>query len=143
MLCQRLNVDPNTVIDPHADAVKAYDVFTPMNWLSLLCEMQLDWLGSTKRYRSRFGTCDEFEIGFAVLASGDVTSCCWDAHGGNVMGNVLKQSLTDILFSAEAEAFHESFRRHRCPTETCKKCLGRPTLLKSTVYQTLSLLGAR
>jgi radical SAM protein with 4Fe4S-binding SPASM domain len=142
-LCARLNVDPDTVISPRTNTAGVYETFSPLPWLSFLCEAQLDWVGKTKHYPSKFGNCREFEIGFAVLSSGDVTTCCWDAHGGNVMGNVGEQSLREILFSEKAEAFRASFRRHTCPTETCKKCLGRPNPLKSGVYQALSVLGQR
>lgn len=142
-LCERLQVDPDTVIRPQGSQLKQYEAFTPLPWVTFLCEAQLDWVGTTKHYPSHYGNCDEFEIGPAVLASGDVTTCCWDAHGGNVLGNVNQQPLRDILFSPQAEAFRESFRSHRCPTETCKNCLGRPTLVKSVVYQTLSLINAR
>jgi radical SAM protein with 4Fe4S-binding SPASM domain len=142
-LCARLNVDPDTVIAPRGGAPGAYETFSPLPWLSFLCEAQLDWIGNTKQFPSKFGNCNEFEIGFAVLASGDVTTCCWDAHGGNVMGNVAEHSLREILFSERAEAFRASFRRHACPTETCQKCLGRPSLVRSGVYQALSILGQR
>jgi radical SAM protein with 4Fe4S-binding SPASM domain len=142
-LCARLNVDPDRVITPRSNTPGAYETFSPLPWLSFLCEAQLDWIGGTKQYPSTFGNCDEFDTGFTVLASGDVTTCCWDAHGGNVMGNVAEQSLCDILFSEKAEAFRRSFRRHTCPTETCKKCLGRPTLIRSGAYQALSILGQR
>lgn len=143
-LCERLKIDPDTVINPHSsNNLQAYDLFTPLPWLTILCEKELDWLGTQKHYQSRFGNCNEFEIGFAVLANGDVTTCCWDANGGNVMGNVTEESLSAILFSPKAMAFRDSFKRHRCPTETCKQCLGRPTVAKSVVYQTLSLVNLR
>jgi radical SAM protein with 4Fe4S-binding SPASM domain len=78
-----------------------------------------------------------------MLASGDVTTCCWDAHGGNVIGNVTEQPLRDILFSDRAEAFRASFHRHRCATDTCRKCLGRSTITKSVSYQALSVIKLR
>ncbi len=142
-LCESLKVDPDLVGGLESAKVPSYEEIRLTPWLSFLCERKLDWLNRAKRFPSSFGNCNEFEIGFAVLASGDVTTCCWDAHGGNVLGNVEHQSLREILFSQEAEAFRRSFRRHKCPTETCSRCLGRPTLAKSIAYQALVLLNRR
>ena len=142
-LCRRLGVDADALINEGSGKLRHYQAFSPLPWLTFLCEVELDWLGNRKAYPSRFGNCQEFEIGFAVLASGDVTTCCWDAHGGNVMGNVTEKSLREILYSEEAERFRASFRRHVCPTETCRKCLGKPTFLRSAAYQALSLVSLR
>lgn len=112
-------------------------------WLTFLREYELDWVGKSKRYPSYIANCEEFETGFAVLASGDVTTCCWDAHGGNKMGNVHEQPLAEILFGRKATDFRASFKRHICPTETCRMCLGRPNLYKSIGYQALALVQLR
>ncbi len=142
-LCRLLGVDPESVINARSTHLEPYQSFMPFPWLTFLCEKEHDWVGHGKHYPSHFGNCNEFEIGFAVLANGDVTTCCWDAHGGNVLGNAAEESLKAILFSEKAEAFRASFRRHTCPTETCRKCLGRTGLVQSIGYQALSIVNLR
>jgi len=142
-LCLRLKVNPDAVIGAKPGVPVLYDSFTPLPWLSFLCEDQLDWIGTTKKYPSKYASCDEFETGFAVLSDGQVTTCCWDAHGGNAMGNVNEKPLTEILFSEAAESFRSQFKKHTCPTETCQACRGRPSFIKSKGYQALVILGQR
>ena len=48
-----------------------------------------------------------------------------------------------LELTTEAEAFRRSFRRYICPSETCRKCLGRNNLRKSIGYQALSLANLR
>jgi len=120
-----------------------HETFSVLPWLSFMCDKQLDWRKTGKHYPSHFGNCSEFEIGFAVLASGEVTACCWDAHGGTAMGNVANARLKDILYSEKAEAFRRSFRRHVCPTETCRNCLARRGLARSVAYQAMALVNLR
>ncbi len=142
-LCERLNVDPQVGTGGANGELKPYQSFNPFPWLTFLRESELDWRNKKNHYKSYFGSCNEFDIGFAVLANGDVTTCCWDAHGENVVGNVAHQPLRAILFSDRAKGFRDSFRRHICPTEKCRRCLARPTLARSAAYQALSLVSLK
>jgi radical SAM protein with 4Fe4S-binding SPASM domain len=142
-LCQRLGVDPAVLTGAGAGEIQPYQEFNPYPWLTFLCEQELDWRHTKNRYDSKFGNCQEYEKSFSILSNGGVTSCCWDAHGENTMGNLHDHSLTEILDNDASRRFRQAFQRHTCPTEKCQKCLARPTWARSITYQALSLVNLR
>ena len=142
-LCQRLNVDPAILATARNGEIRPYQEFNPYPWMSFLCEQELDWRHQANKYPSKFGNCQEYENSFSILSNGAITSCCWDAHGENTMGNLNQNSLAEILNNAESRRFRESFRSHKCPTEKCSKCLARPTWARSMAYQAASLVNIR
>ena len=139
-LCRRLDI-PSASLG--AGAIRPYQEFNPRDWLTFLCEAELDWRHTRNLYRSKFGNCQEYEKSFSIISNGSVTSCCWDAHGENIMGNLNEHSLAQILENETSQSFRNSFRKHICPTEKCRKCLGRPTWARSMAYQALSLVNLR
>jgi len=87
-------------------------------------------------YKAVVGGCSAgFRDDFGILASGEVTTCCVDYDGKNVIGDLRKQSLMEVLESAEAKRIKQSFQRFRPPTQFCRECLGGPTLGSSIVKQ--------
>lgn len=143
LLFQRLEISESELHAMGKGPITPYQEFSPYPWLTFLCESELDWRHRTNIYPSRFGNCQEYDKSFSILSNGGVTSCCWDAHGENVMGNLKDDTLTGILNNETSRRFRDSFRRHICPTEKCQKCLGRPTRIRSIAYQVLSLAGLR
>jgi len=141
-LCRQIGI-PASVLHADTGEIRPYHEFHPREWLSFLCEAELDWRHTKNLYRSKFGNCQEYEKSFSIISNGGVTSCCWDAHGENVMGNLNEHSLVDILDNEASQRFRDSFQRHICPTEKCRKCLGRPTWTRSMAYQALSLVNLR
>jgi MoaA/NifB/PqqE/SkfB family radical SAM enzyme len=86
----------------------------------------------TKKYKGYIGGCSAgFRDDFGILASGEVTTCCVDYDGKNVIGDLHQRSLMELLESAEAKRILRSFRWFVPPTEFCRECRGGPTLLKS------------
>ncbi len=141
-LCQRLDI-PSSVLRAGSGNIQPYQEFNPRDWLTFLCESERDWKHTMNLYQSKFGNCQEYEKYFSIISSGSVTSCCWGAHGENIMGNLNEHSLVEILENEDSHRFRNSFRRHVCPTEKCRKCLGRPTWSRSMAYQALSLVNLR
>jgi MoaA/NifB/PqqE/SkfB family radical SAM enzyme len=87
-------------------------------------------------YRGFMGGCSAgFRDDFGILASGEVTTCCVDYDGKNVIGDLHKHSLMEILESAEAKHILRSFKWFIPPTEFCRECRGGPTLLSSIAKQ--------
>jgi MoaA/NifB/PqqE/SkfB family radical SAM enzyme len=87
-------------------------------------------------YRAFIGGCSAgFRDDFGILASGEVTTCCVDYDGRNVIGNLHEQSLMEILESAEANRILRSFKWFVPPTQFCRECRGGPTLLSSIAKQ--------
>ena len=112
--------------------------------LELLFDTCLDWTGKKRRYPVRhFGECQEFEEGFSILVNGDVTTCCWDYDGRNVLGNIFDDGgIRAVLSNEKAERFRGMFAKRRVPTEACAQCLARPTLARCVGYQGKQLVNS-
>lgn len=57
-----------------------------------------------------------------VLADGTVVPCCLDHEGDLALGNLLSQSLEEILVSPRAQAIQKGFRENRAVEELCRRC---------------------
>lgn len=91
---------------------------------------------SSKPYKAMIGGCSAaFRDDFGILASGEVTTCCIDYDGKNVVGDLHKQTLMEVLESPAAQRMCNSFKMFVPPTEFCKECRGGPTLASSVLKQ--------
>jgi len=93
--------------------------------------------GSPRRYyKACIGGCSAgFRDNFGILVTGEVTTCCVDYDARNVVGDLRKQSLMEVLESAQAKQIKRSLEWLVPPTDFCKECLGGPTLASSVVKQ--------
>ena len=57
-----------------------------------------------------------------ILCNGDVVPCCLDGEGTIVLGNLLENSLEEILNSNKAKNFYNSFSARKAPHPLCKTC---------------------
>lgn len=57
-----------------------------------------------------------------VLADGSLVPCCLDHDGDVVLGNLLHQSLEEILASPRAQALVEGFKHHAATETLCQNC---------------------
>lgn len=57
-----------------------------------------------------------------VLADGSLVPCCLDHNGDVTLGNLLHQSLDEILQSPRAQALIEGFRHHTATEALCRNC---------------------
>ena len=57
-----------------------------------------------------------------VLCDGTVVPCCLDHEGDLALGNLLTDSMEDILESSRAKAIYEGFSRGQAAEELCRKC---------------------
>ena len=91
-------------------------------------------------YPAWLGGCSAgFRDDFGILASGEVTTCCVDYDGKNVIGDLHRNSLMEILESDDATRIRKSFERFVPPTPFCRDCLGGPTLVTSVLKQIQSI----
>jgi MoaA/NifB/PqqE/SkfB family radical SAM enzyme len=96
--------------------------------------------GANDGHPALVGGCSAaFKDDFGILASGEVTTCCVDYDGRNVVGDLRKNSLTEVLESVEARRMRRSFDWFRPPTKFCRECLGGPTLGYSLLKQATSI----
>jgi hypothetical protein len=100
--------------------------------------------GSNTGHRAFVGGCSAaFKDDFGILASGEVATCCVDYDGRNIVGDLRKNGLTEVLPSLEATRIRRSFDRFRPPTTFCKECLGGTTLAYSLLKQATSVADLR
>ena len=57
-----------------------------------------------------------------VLSDGSLVPCCLDHDGDVVLGNLLHQSLEEILASPRAQALVEGFKHHMASEKLCQNC---------------------
>lgn len=57
-----------------------------------------------------------------VLADGSLVPCCLDHNGDVILGNLLHQSLEEILSSPRAQAMIEGFKHHYASESLCRDC---------------------
>lgn len=57
-----------------------------------------------------------------VLCDGTVVPCCLDHNGDLALGNLLTQSMTEILESSRANAIYNGFSERIAAEELCRKC---------------------
>ena len=57
-----------------------------------------------------------------VLCDGTVVPCCLDHDGDLALGNLLTQSMEEILSSPKAKAIYEGFSSREAVEELCRKC---------------------
>src|SRR6266567_488549 len=87
-------------------------------------------------YPAIIGGCSAgFRDDFGILCSGEVTTCCVDYDGKNVIGDLHQQSLMEVLESAEAKRILKSFKWFIPPTPFCRECRGGATLVSSIAKQ--------
>ena len=103
-------------------------------------EQRGDTNGPKHVYPAVIGGCSAaFRDDFGILASGEVTTCCVDYDGKNVIGDLRKQSLMEVLASPEAKRIRRSFDMFRPPLPFCRECLGGPTPSSSLLKQISSI----
>lgn len=66
--------------------------------------------------------CHGLRSQLAILVDGTVVPCCLDSHGDIPLGNVLIESLEEILGSERAVAMYEGFSNRKPTEELCKRC---------------------
>ena len=57
-----------------------------------------------------------------ILADGSLVPCCLDHDGDVILGNLLHQTLEEILSSSRAQALLEGFKHHTASEALCQHC---------------------
>lgn len=57
-----------------------------------------------------------------ILADGTVVPCCLDHEGDIALGNLLEQSMEEILESPRAKAIYDGFSQRKATEELCRRC---------------------
>ena len=68
------------------------------------------------------GTCHGGIDQIVINHNGDVSLCCLDPHACNLLGNLKKDSLADILSSEKYNNIISSFRNRKIVCDLCSRC---------------------
>ena len=85
------------------------------------------------------GACDGLNTHFGILWNGNVTTCCKDYEGQNMLGTLKEQSICEVLNGSVAQKIQKSLKYCYLPTEYCRICRGGETYLQSFLHQAGSI----
>ena len=80
------------------------------------------WPEPDREEKSPQRTCYGLRRQIGVLWDGTVVPCCLDSNGTLALGNLLEESLEDILQKPRARAMVEGFERHEAVEPLCRRC---------------------
>lgn len=76
----------------------------------------------SKEKKNREVFCKALIKQIGVLVDGSLVPCCLDHNGDVVLGNLLHQSLEEILSSPRAKVMIEGFQHHTATEALCQNC---------------------
>ena len=83
---------------------------------------KFEWPDITKGLMEEEVFCYGLRDQMGVLVDGTVVPCCLDSEGNIPLGNLLNESLEDILNSKRAKELYDGFSRRTAVEDLCKKC---------------------
>lgn len=83
---------------------------------------KFDWPNLTAPEGSNRIFCYGLRDQLGVLCDGTVVPCCLDHEGDLALGNLLAQSMEEILHAPRAKAIYEGFSHREAVEELCRKC---------------------
>lgn len=69
-----------------------------------------------------YGTCRALKDHIAILVDGTVVPCCLDNNASIALGNILKESLKDIMTNPLFNALENGFKKNKKIHPLCQKC---------------------
>lgn len=98
-------------------AAPAAGSVSPAEQASIAAKDDRPWSSPATQY-----FCQALLKQIAVQADGTLVPCCLDHDGDVPLGNLLHQSLEEILDSPRAQALIDGFRHHRATERLCQNC---------------------
>lgn len=117
----RFHVDLQKKIDANFD-VRLQKSYRVKNRLYLHFDTEFIWPSLSLPELGTRGTCKGLSNHFGVLVEGTVVPCCLDKEAAIPLGNVLHQSIPEILAGERARAILKGFQERRLVEELCRKC---------------------
>ena len=81
-----------------------------------------EWPTLSSSFYETKGTCYGLRTHFGILVDGTVVPCCLDADGIVALGNLLEESLSDILSKERTLKIIKQFQNHSIKEELCRHC---------------------
>ena len=85
-------------------------------------DIEFTWPNSSDTDYDNKGTCYGTRSHIAILSNGVVTPCCLDSAGVIKLGNIFKDSITDILNNQLYLDIKKGFQNNRVIHPLCQKC---------------------
>lgn len=95
----------------------------PRIFLSL--ERPFKWPREGGKESDQYGTCRGLRDHVAVLVDGTVVPCCLDAEADIPLGNIFKQSFSEIISGPRANSIRKGFTTQRLVEPMCRHCTYR------------------
>ena len=83
---------------------------------------KFDWPDINIATISKEGFCYGLRDQLGILVDGTVVPCCLDSEGTIELGNIFKQTISEIIASERATAIYEGFSNRMAKEELCQKC---------------------
>ena len=83
---------------------------------------KFDWPDLTAAEGSEKVFCYGLRDQLGILCDGTVVPCCLDHDGDLALGNLLTQSMEEILETPRSKAIYEGFSHRQASEELCRKC---------------------
>ena len=90
--------------------------------LYLECDRKFEWPEAREDDATHDVFCKALHKQIGVLSNGSLVPCCMDHDGDITLGNLLTQSLDEILESPRAKAMIGGFQHHRATELLCQNC---------------------
>lgn len=111
--------------------IESYDELKTNNYLKLKekhyinIDNVFEWPNLNNKECSEYGYCYGLIDQLAILVDGTVVPCCLDQDGIINLGNILEESLEDILNKEKTKEIIKGFKENKLHEELCKKCTFR------------------
>lgn len=111
--------------------IESYDELKTNNYLKLKekhyinIDNVFEWPNLNNKECSEYGYCYGLIDQLAILVDGTVVPCCLDQDGIINLGNILEESLEDILNKEKTKEIVKGFKENKLHEELCKKCTFR------------------
>jgi len=118
----------------NAEILSALERFFPKPWVQEHRGMRLgnrvyleygdkfDWPDLSAPDQGQQVFCYGLRDQIGILCDGTVVPCCLDHEGDLALGNILQNSLEEILETPRAQAISRGFRNRKASEELCRKC---------------------
>lgn len=120
--------------EKNAEILKAMDKAFPKPWVTerrgtriadrvyLEYGEKFDWPDLDAQEGSAELFCYGLRDQIGILCDGTVVPCCLDHEGDIPLGNLLRQSMEEILSSPRAQALYDGFSRREAVEPLCRRC---------------------
>ena len=85
-------------------------------------DIEFTWPNINQEKILEKGRCLALKDQIAILVDGTVVPCCLDNNGDIPLGNILEESLEDILNSKKSIKIKKNFENNIITCELCKTC---------------------